>query len=572
MTAIIDNYFSVKQNQRKWVKVRDYLRREITFEKPNLQISELSYAYQKRMILRVSSKWKPNTIKGIMRLLNATVRHACKEDDNRNIFSAHCPPVMSSVSEICEFLEVPEPKPDNWCPGMEGMAQVLKIIQHHEPSRRWAILAIYSGGRSSAVANAAIDQFETSFDETTFNLLKKDEIATSKRRSRIPVIDMVMDEVRSWGPGPWIGAADTVAGYIQNARDELNMPLLKPSSFRDFTTSVLKNAHKRFGVERVWREERMVWLGHAAENVVHEDYGGMDADYLESAAIAMQACMLDLDRRSGGAIFRRVTAERPVSEGSGNATAGHSNGRQKPTACHSDSDHAQVDQGDDKPSKFKALSQALLPPAPLLRPLLATGFANPAELERSFETVDLGGRSEPLPVHREEHGRDSFPREEAVLNDGSRVKTGLDGAISAFFRRVTDDPIDKILLYENAFALTEADQIGEIRAIGIIVGRSGCSSELCCYLQENREYTIFDTFTKSAIDDVKLVDFTNTYCVKGTKSAVHAHGAYSEKSDDIDDNAIFELGYKLRKQTLAGRSLENKILEKIQQIEMSYFK
>ncbi|AWB24868.1 hypothetical protein DA075_13515 [Methylobacterium currus] len=90
------------------------------------------------------------------------------------------------------------------------------------------------------------------------------------------------------------------------------MPELCPSCLRDYASTGLRHADVDFPVRPVDKEHREKWMGHRKIEDISDGYGRFRPEFLITPRVATEAFLRDLDRRSGGALFRQGPDKTPL--------------------------------------------------------------------------------------------------------------------------------------------------------------------------------------------------------------------------------------------------------------------
>ncbi|GMA76683.1 hypothetical protein GCM10025880_31000 [Methylorubrum aminovorans] len=293
---------------------------------PGIKMSELTTGMQHELIVKMASRWEVNSAKTCMVGVASAVNLACEEDHSGNVFSFARPRIVTSKATICELLDLDDPEVRNWHPDPAGMALVLRELASHEAIRRWAFLALYTALRPTHILEVNSRMVSTQFGQHRLDTRRRRETATDanlkikgffssfasyiKRHPQLPIPDPIYQELMTWGEGPWVNLTyNTVQNHVSRAADKLGMPELVPSSFRDFCKALMQCAFAFFGGKDVPDEQRLVWLGHKPKSQVHEGYGLFHQGFLRDGAEAVVHYMMWLDKESGGALFRHVSAK-----------------------------------------------------------------------------------------------------------------------------------------------------------------------------------------------------------------------------------------------------------------------
>ena len=237
------------------------------------------------------------------------------QDDNR-ILCPDPPRFPTGTTWIREVTGASRAKPKNWSPEPEGMARVLRAMAHNKALVTWAFMALYTAGRPTVVRLLGPNALGLRRGQTVVDLHPPTWERSPKRNPCLPVGGPILAEILAWGDDErWCPHTE---GWLQHhfarLRKVCRMPLLQPSSFRDYGATVLRHAHIDFGTPEVTEEFAERWMGHRdvpttdeeEGRTIHRRYGIYRPDYLRTPRLAMEAMMLDLDRLSGGVLFRHT--------------------------------------------------------------------------------------------------------------------------------------------------------------------------------------------------------------------------------------------------------------------------
>lgn len=84
----------------------------------------------------------PNSIASAMRLASAAIRWVSKWGRRYNLRIGTRQTVISNVEEICDYLNLPYPEPQNQHPDTDGMAKMIAAAADDELLRRWFLLTL----------------------------------------------------------------------------------------------------------------------------------------------------------------------------------------------------------------------------------------------------------------------------------------------------------------------------------------------------------------------------------------------------------------------------------------------
>ena len=293
---------------------------------PDVTMSQFTRGMQKKLIAKMTPRWDVHAVRQCMVSFGAAVTYACEKDDDNNIFSDHWVDVVMSRKIICALIDRDPPEVMNWHPDPAGMAQVLRELRHNESARRLAFLALYTGLRPSHILELNQRMIKSVFDTNILDTRCLRETATDenkkipgffraqlsyiKRRPQLPLPSCIHEEISTWGEGAWVNASyEQIRGSIRAAGDKLGMPLLIPSSFRDFCKGLIEFSGPHLKGPAVPPRQCEIWMGHRVTTKVHSGYGLSHPGGLKEASDAVVHYMKWLDRETGGVLFRQASAK-----------------------------------------------------------------------------------------------------------------------------------------------------------------------------------------------------------------------------------------------------------------------
>lgn len=277
------------------------------------RISGLTPRVQKDIIAHLYSRgYAAATVIRAMQFIARVVNWGAGGDDDAVVRSRFRPKIINSPFKVCKVLGVPEPPKRNWHPDPDGMAQVLALLADDEPMRRWALTMLAFACR----VEAALDASGAELLGERFNLNPRGRRQEdTKFRPSLPVPWSALAEMQTWGSDPWVGlTVQGVGRRMKAVAQQLGMPGLCPSCFRDYASSALRHADIDFPVRPVDKEHREKWMGHRKFEDINDGYGRFRPDFLINPRVATEAFLRDLDRRSGGALFRQGPDKRPLRD------------------------------------------------------------------------------------------------------------------------------------------------------------------------------------------------------------------------------------------------------------------
>ena len=278
------------------------------------KVSKLTPQLQEDVLKHLHERnYSVSSISLMMSLFSRALTWAATPDRNGVIKSRFRPSIIRKHKLIAKTVGAPRPKPDNYAPRRDELVQVILAIAHHEPVRRWLLVMLTFGCRVEAAAEATSEQLVGSI---FFLNPKGRPEEDNKVRPELPVAWSSLTEMQSWEAGEWVGMSANSIGYvIRKVRAQVGLPQLKPSSIRDYISTMLRHAHVHYGARKVDKEERMKWQGHAYEpDKTNDNYGEVLPEFYLRAKMATEAMLRDLDYRSGGALFRQGADKTPISE------------------------------------------------------------------------------------------------------------------------------------------------------------------------------------------------------------------------------------------------------------------
>lgn len=293
---------------------------------PDVTMSQFTRGMQKKLIAKMAPRWDVHSVRQCMVSFGAAVTYACERDDNNNVFSDHWVDVVMSRNTICDLIDRDPPEVMNWHPDPAGMAQVLRELRHNESARRWAFLALYTGLRPSHILELNQRMITSVFDTNTLDTrclratatdenkaisgFFRSQLSYIKRRPQLPLPSCIQEEISTWGEGAWVNASyEQIRGSIRAAGDKLGMPLLIPSSFRDFCKGLIEFSGPHLQGPAVPPRQCEIWMGHRVTTKVHAGYGLSHPGGLKEASDAVVHYMKWLDGETGGVLFRQASAK-----------------------------------------------------------------------------------------------------------------------------------------------------------------------------------------------------------------------------------------------------------------------
>lgn len=280
---------------------------------PEITVSKFDRSVQKDLIAYLHAGGRAvRSIAACMRLISAAITWGNQPDDQKNVISVHRPDVIASDGKIAELLNAPVPPPRNYHPGINEMAVFIAAIQDDEELYRQVFLQLASACRPSCATEATSRQLDCA--HALFYLNPPDRRQQPKKhRATLPLSPAVLEELKSWGDGKYISSEyESVRRRFYRVRDSLGMSKeFVPYSIRHFMATAIRHAHLWYSdkdVHPVPKEERDLYLGHR-HLTTGDLYGVFDPEYLSLAKRAVEAILRDLDEKSGGALFRQVSAK-----------------------------------------------------------------------------------------------------------------------------------------------------------------------------------------------------------------------------------------------------------------------
>ncbi len=281
---------------------------------PGVTVSEFSKGKQKLLINELADgvAGRPmavGSVSNCLILIKAAINWACDEDDDRNrLVTVLRPPVLSSKGDVAEVLGVPEPGARNWHASLEETAAFLRLIQHDEKLRRWTLLELAFVCRADAAAAATSAQVDLRQGVYHLNPAGRRQ-QKHKYRPSLPLPPSLLAEISCWGEGRWVGEEVVeLRARFKAAGARLGLgPDFVPSSMRDFGATMLREAYVRYGCPVVPEHQHKMWMGHREKSINHL-YGQFSPAYLLFARNAIECVLHDLDRLSGGVLFRNARA------------------------------------------------------------------------------------------------------------------------------------------------------------------------------------------------------------------------------------------------------------------------
>ncbi|MCP1557480.1 UNVERIFIED_ORG: ComEC/Rec2-related protein [Methylobacterium sp. SuP10 SLI 274] len=276
------------------------------------RISLLTPKVQQAIIRDVYARgYAAATVIHVMQYIARVVNWGAGGDDDAQIRCLSRPKIISSPYRVCKVLDVPEPEKRNWHPDPDGMARVLALLADDEPMRRWSLTVLTFASRVEAALEAGGAQLHGELFHLNPRGRRQQD---SKWRPTLPVAWSSLGEFRSWGSGRWVEGltVQSLGKRLRAVGQQLGMPQLCPSCFRDYASSALRHADIDFPVRPVDKEHREKWMGHRKFADISDGYGRFRPDFLINPRVATEAFLRDLDRRSGGALFRQGSDKRPL--------------------------------------------------------------------------------------------------------------------------------------------------------------------------------------------------------------------------------------------------------------------
>lgn len=328
VTAVITHYINNSPVAQKGSSRRNHLLRlnELINENyPEITMSTLTRGMQKKLIAKMTPRYDVHSARNTMTGFGAAVTFACNRDDDHLIFSDEWVDVVMSRRTICDLIDRDPPEVRNWHPDPAGMARVIRELADNESVRRWIFLALFTALRPSHIFEMNARMITVELDVSVLDTRRLRNTATDenqkiddlfrghaswiKRRPQLPLPDSIRHELLAWGETPWVDANyDVILNAVKGAARKFEMPLLIPSSFRDFSKALIQYAYPYIGGPEVPFEQSEMWLGHRVTSKVHEGYGRFHPNYLRQATDAVMFYMRWLDKESGGVLFRQVPA------------------------------------------------------------------------------------------------------------------------------------------------------------------------------------------------------------------------------------------------------------------------
>jgi hypothetical protein len=318
VALVVQLYLNDPKRAASWEGTSPSLLRTLGTALPGVTVSGFTANAQKRLIValrasRAPKPLEPGTVANCMMLAGAAIRAACQPDGDGHQLCTRLPPrVTSSIEAVCEVLDLPVPEARNWHCTMDQMAAFLRHIADNEPLRRWCLLALCFACRAGAAVKATRSQIDRELCRglVLYRLNPKNRRQQrSKYRPTLPIPEAALAEFESWPEEVWVGRSLRRLRYaFERAALDLGLgPDHIPSSVRDFMATYLRRAYVDYGVPFVPDQQIEMWMGHRRKGINHL-YGQFSPEYLLLANLAVEAILLDLDRRSGGVLFRHPRA------------------------------------------------------------------------------------------------------------------------------------------------------------------------------------------------------------------------------------------------------------------------
>ncbi|MFY9294912.1 MAG: hypothetical protein WAP03_30150 [Methylorubrum rhodinum] len=313
--VVVELYLlSNPKRNKSWASTSGSTLRGLERVLPGVTVGEFSKRKQKTLINELADgvagrAMMVGSVSNCMILIKAAINWACEEDDDRNrLITVLRPPVLSSKGDVAAVLGVPEPEARNWHASLEQTAAFLRLVQDDEKLRRWALLELAFVCRADAAAAATSAQIDQRQGVYHLNPEGRRQ-EKHKYRPSLPLPPSLLAEISCWGEGCWVGeeVVDLRARFkAAGARLGLGIDFV-PSSMRDFGATMLREAYVRYGCPVVPEHQHKMWMGHREKSINHL-YGQFSPAYLLFARNAIECVLHDLDRLSGGVLFRNARA------------------------------------------------------------------------------------------------------------------------------------------------------------------------------------------------------------------------------------------------------------------------
>ncbi|WP_339160511.1 hypothetical protein [Methylobacterium bullatum] len=314
----VEFYLADEKRNKSWYSTSATLLRALETAVPGVTIATFTRRQQKELILALRAgvshcPLEVGSIMNCMVLAQAAINAACKpNDEGKRLCTASPDPILSSNSQIAEFLNVPKPKPRNWHPTFEEMGAFLKFIENDVPMRQWSLLALGFACRPDAAATANSDQLDLRTNIYHLNPHGRRQ-QPSKYRPDQPLPPSLRAELACWPEGEWVGEElPAIRARMRFAGTCLGLGKdFVPSCFRDFMATALRGAYVRYGIPYVPPAQIEMWMGHKHKGV-NSLYGQFGPEYLLLVQNAVECTLHELDDLSGGVLFRHSRAARTL--------------------------------------------------------------------------------------------------------------------------------------------------------------------------------------------------------------------------------------------------------------------
>jgi len=303
------------QKRRNWGGAPNALLEAIEEIAPDVPVSRLFGRIQKGLMHYIHEDgWNASSTSNCLRLLSAAITWGNTPDDDGYVACVHKPAIITNANVIAEILDVPDPEARTYHPDREGMAKFIAQVKDDEPIRRYVLLALAFACRPTCAREAHSDQLDVR--HKLYKLNPPGRRQTKKYRPKLPVTPSVLNEMLSWGQGPYVNLEYAVLrSRISAHREACGFgDEFIPYCIRHFMATALRSAYEWYEADAlhpVPEEQRDFYLGHRRPST-GDLYGEFDPGYLLYARRAVEAILLDLNQKSGGALFRQVSAKSPA--------------------------------------------------------------------------------------------------------------------------------------------------------------------------------------------------------------------------------------------------------------------